>query len=142
MRSAARTSSGKRSKVSRRRAPARSSSCPSRRCSPEPMRILDWQTLDDRGRSSALARPTQDTRAAVTATVAEIVAQVRREGDAALRQYSARFDGVSPERFAVSRQEFAAAHSTVSGKHTAALERAIANVEAFHAAQLPQPLAL
>lgn len=106
------------------------------------MRIVDWRELDDRGRTSVLARPTEESRAAVQATVADIISRVRREGDAALVQYTARFDGVALEAFAVSRREFAAARTAVSHKHLAALERAIANVQTFHAAQLPQPLAL
>jgi sulfopropanediol 3-dehydrogenase len=43
----------------------------------------------------------------VHATVSEILAAVKREGVAALRRYSAKFDGWSPESFRVSTEEIA-----------------------------------
>jgi histidinol dehydrogenase len=106
------------------------------------MRILDWQELDEIGRGAALARPTQEMRATVAASVRDIVAHVRREGDPALADYTERFDGVRLEQFAVSAREFAAARAAISARHVEALERAIENVQTFHAAQLPQPLEL
>jgi histidinol dehydrogenase len=106
------------------------------------MRILDWQELDEIGRGAALARPTQEMRATVAASVRDIVAHVRREGDPALAHYTERFDGVRLEQFAVSAREFAAARAAISARHVEALERAIENVQTFHAAQLPQPLEL
>ena len=106
------------------------------------MRIVSWQTLDEAGRRAALARPAQETRAEVAASVREIVAEVRRDGDAALRRYTERFDGARIERFAVTSSEFAAARAALDVAQIAALERAVDNVTTFHSAQLLAPLAV
>jgi len=71
--------------------------------------ILDWATLDDRGRQAALRRPALQRSDELTATVARIIAQVRADGDAALRALTRRFDGCELSGFAVGPDEFAAA---------------------------------
>jgi len=106
------------------------------------MRILDWSTLDAEARRAALARPVQGTREDVGSGVAEIIATVRRAGDAALRRLTERFDGVRLDDLAVPRAEIAAARGRLSAGEIGALERAIANIEAFHAAQRLEPFAL
>ena len=106
------------------------------------MRVLDWNTLDADGKRAALARPAQELRADILNSAREIVETVRRDGDAALRAYTKRFDGVQLEDLAVRRAEFAAARRALQPVQIAALERAIENVRAFHAAQLPAPLSL
>ena len=106
------------------------------------MRILTWSSLDEPARRSALARPSQERRADLAQAAAEIVAAVREEGDAALRRFGERFDGVRLEALAVAPGEFAAARAQLSGAHRQALERAIENVRVFHAAQRLEPLSL
>ena len=106
------------------------------------MRILDWKQLDAGERRKALERPAQDSRADVAALVVEIVSTVRRDGDAALRAYSQRFDGIQPEALAVGKAEFAQARGSLNGVQIAAIERAIDNVQRFHAAQAPRPMEL
>jgi histidinol dehydrogenase len=106
------------------------------------MRILYWQELDPAQRRAALARPAVGSRADLAADVARLVGQVRAEGDAALLELTERFDGVRLERLAVSAAELGAACDKLSAVQLAALERAIDNVEKFHAAQQLQPLSL
>ena len=106
------------------------------------MRILDWNTLSDTERRAALARPSMESRADIAAVALEVIATVRRDGDAALRAYTERFDGVRLEGLAVSRTEFAAARKELSTEQVEALERAIDNVSRFHQAQVPQPFAM
>jgi len=106
------------------------------------MQILDWSRLDPVERREALARPAQATRAEVMAGVAEIIATVRREGDAALRAYTNRFDGIDVASLRVSEAEFAEAHDSLRPQQTAAIETAIDNVQRFHALQMPKPIAL
>jgi histidinol dehydrogenase len=106
------------------------------------MRILEWQQLDKSGRRAALARPAQELRAEIVESAREIIATVRRGGDAALRDYTKRFDGAEIDELAVSRAEFAAARRALEPEQIAALERAVENVRAFHAAQLPGTLSL
>jgi sulfopropanediol 3-dehydrogenase len=59
------------------------------------------KTLKDRGEE----KRSEAADAAVTATVAEVIAAVRSEGDIALRRYSERFDKWSPESFRLSPEE-------------------------------------
>jgi len=106
------------------------------------MRILDWTQLDDAGRRDALRRPAQENRDDITAGAREIVSAVRRDGDDAIRKFTERFDKVRLAALEVPKSEFAAARRTLTGVQIAALERAIENVSAFHAAQLPQALSL
>jgi histidinol dehydrogenase len=106
------------------------------------MRVLDWNTLDVDGKRAALARPAQELRADILNSAREIVDTVRRDGDAALRAYTKRFDGVQLDELAVSRAEITAARRALRPEQIAALERAVDNVRAFHAAQLPGTLSL
>ena len=69
--------------------------------------------------------------------VAAILAEVRTDGDAALRRIVRRFEGYLPETFEVTRERRAEAAKAVSPQLKAALEQAKANIEAFHRAQLP-----
>ncbi len=73
----------------------------------------------------------------VAAAVAEILSRVRAEGDAALREYTIRFDGFDPGRkgFAVPRREIDAAWRRVSAELKGSLALAAARIEAFHAKQ-------
>jgi histidinol dehydrogenase len=71
-----------------------------------------------------------------------IIQAVRAEGDAALLRFCREFDGVEPGTLAVSAAEFAAARAELEPRQIAAIEKAIANVEAFHRAQLPAAIGL
>lgn len=73
--------------------------------------------------------------AAVEAAVRGILAEVRQQGDAAVRAFSQRFDGVAPEAFEVSPQDRAAAVAALDPQTRADTEFAIANVRAFAEAQ-------
>ena len=57
--------------------------------------VLDWRTLDAAARAAALARPANDARDSVRNDVAAVIATVRARGDAALRELTARFDGLN-----------------------------------------------
>lgn len=95
--------------------------------------------LDLRGRGTDVAgllpRPTiagDGPRAAVR----EIIADVRARGDEALLELTERFDGVRLSRLRVSEAEIDAAVAAISPELRAALEAAIANIEAFHRHQV------
>src|SRR5580698_4950075 len=106
------------------------------------MQILHWTQLNPAQRRAALARPAFAARAEVAADVARLISQVRAEGDVALLELTWRFDGVRLDALAVSAAEFAAARSQLTPVQIAALERAIGNIEKFHAAQQLPPLSL
>jgi histidinol dehydrogenase len=106
------------------------------------MRILDWDTLDCGQRRAALARPQLQSLAEPTGVAREVIASVRHLGDEALHRLTRRFDAVELDALSVAPREFARARRLLERGQIAALERALANVHAFHAAQMPQPLAL
>ncbi len=101
------------------------------------MRLIDWNSLDEPGRAAALARPAQRDAAAVSDAARAIVAAVRRDGDRAVRDYTARFDAVRLEDLEVSAREFDAAERALDQDQLAAIDTAIATVHKFHAAQMP-----
>jgi len=106
------------------------------------MQILDWQFLSSQQRASALARPAAGLAARTLAEARAIIDEVRLAGDAALVRYAREFDGVTLPGFEVSNAEFAAARRAMQATDTAALERAIANVDAFHRATQPTDIAI
>ena len=106
------------------------------------MRIVTWKDLDSAQRRAALARPAFAARADVAADVAALIGQVRQGGDAALLDLTERFDGVRLDALAVTPAEFSAARGQLTAVQIAALERAIQNVEKFHAAQQLPPLSM
>ena len=69
--------------------------------------------------------------------VRDIMADVRERGDAALREYAARFDGAALDAIRVSADEIAEARRQVAPDFLASLQRARDNLERFHRRQLP-----
>jgi histidinol dehydrogenase len=101
------------------------------------------RTIDLRGRQLT-ARELRDVMpraeldvADAMATVAPILADVRARGEAAIREYGERFDGVSPARLRVPREQIDAALGSVDAGVKDALLEAIARVRAFHEATVP-----
>ena len=70
--------------------------------------------------------------------VQTIMEAVRQRGDAAVREFSARFDGVQLHDIRVSAAERAAARQQVAPALLESLQRARENLERFHRQQLPQ----
>lgn len=104
------------------------------------MKILLWKNLSARQRRAALARPAAASHPQLAAEVARILAAVRRDGDAALRRLTARFDGVRLTSLRVTETEFAAAQDLLARADHAALHTAWRNLRRFHAAQRPGAL--
>ena len=72
----------------------------------------------------------------VEKVVAEIIANVRRNGDSALYEYCEKFDGAKLESLLVTADEIAEARASVEPEFIRILERAAANIRAFHEKQL------
>lgn len=86
----------------------------------------DWQRL--------LERPYIDV-SKLNETVADILDDVRKNGDDAVRRYEAKFDGVSLASLAVTEEELDSAVNEVSGELKSAIELAHSNIEKFHMSQ-------
>lgn len=72
----------------------------------------------------------------VGAIVAEIIDNVKRNGDAALREYAERFDGGCPEALEVSAEQIEAAYAEVDPELIAVMEEAAENIREFHRHQV------
>lgn len=81
-----------------------------------------------------LARP-QLAAPSLDAVVGTVLAAIRQEGDAAVRRYTAQFDGVDLADFRVSAAEQASAATALTPALRAAIQTAKHNIAAFHRQQ-------
>lgn len=93
-----------------------------------------FQNPDTECVKQILERPYFD-HAALTETVVEILADVRQNGDDAVRRYSSRFDGCDRKELAISSEEISSACSQVPQTLRDAIDVAFANITKFHASQ-------
>src|SRR5580692_11120942 len=89
-----------------------------------------------------LLNQARETTETVDRAVAAIVADVRARGDAALIDYTARFDRLTltAQSLCIDATEIDAAVASVPEAQRAALDVAACRIEAFHRAQLPADL--
>ncbi len=104
------------------------------------MRTVVWQSLSESQQDSVLERPAITEGANITATVSDVIAKVRNEGDAALKELTEKFDRVTPESIRVSSTEIEDACARLTPEMKQALEQAYSNIAKFHEAQKPQPI--
>ncbi|MFB9378923.1 histidinol dehydrogenase [Kineococcus gynurae] len=105
-----------------------------------PRRIdLRGRRLDARVLRGVLPRADVDVSATLT-TVAPICEDVRARGVDALREYTARFDGVDLDDVRVPREARRRALADLDQQVRAALEESIARARRVHTAQLPTEL--
>jgi histidinol dehydrogenase len=106
------------------------------------MNILTWTTLDEVARAEAVRRGTAEAGAEVTASVATILERVRTGGDAAVRELTARFDGVEVEDPQVTPDQVAAAVARLDPALLGAIREAAGRIRAFHEAGMTREYAV
>ncbi|EHJ9988701.1 TPA: histidinol dehydrogenase [Vibrio parahaemolyticus] len=104
------------------------------------MRTVVWQSLSEEQQDAILERPAIAEGANITAAVADVIAKVRTQGDAALLELTEKFDRVKPESIRVPSKEINAASERLSAEMKQALEQAYSNIAKFHKAQKPQSI--
>ena len=72
----------------------------------------------------------------VEAVVADIIENVKKDGDTALRAYSEKFDGVKLDKLDVTKEEIDEAVVSVDEKFLDILKRASENIYTFHSRQV------
>ncbi|MCX6181320.1 MAG: histidinol dehydrogenase [Bacteroidetes bacterium] len=82
-----------------------------------------------------LQRPTQ-TKANLEKVVAEVFGKIQVDGDKALLEFTAKFDGCNLNNLKVSAAEIEEAVKNLDPKLKAAIEKAAANIQKFHKNQL------
>lgn len=80
--------------------------------------------------------------ASVSSIVEEIIAEVVKNKDAALKSYCEKFDGVSLSSLEVTREEIDEAYASVDEEFIAVLEEAAGKIRAFHEQQKREGFAL
>ncbi len=101
------------------------------------LRALDLRGTGNDDLRARLPRPASQTEPAVD-EIRALLAEVRRDGDAALRRFTERFDGARIDDVHVVRAEVEAAVGQIPAALRAAIEAARANISAYHEAQLPE----
>ncbi len=103
---------------------------------------LSVRDADFEARFTTLLSQGRETTESVDRAVADIIAAVRARGDAAVIDYTTRFDRqtLTVDRLRISSAEIDAATAAIPAGLAAALDLAATRIEAFHGAQLPQDL--
>jgi histidinol dehydrogenase len=96
------------------------------------LRRLSTRTPGFERKLAALTRYDAAQDPAVQRTVRRILAEVRKRGDAAVREYTKKFDGFTPRQFAVSAGQLEA----IPREQAQALRAAHARIRTFHEKQL------
>ena len=106
------------------------------------MNFFDWTSLSQDERKTALSRPEAMSDPAVIANVASIMADVKRDGDKAVLNYTAKFDGVALDSLRIDISDCQSAWDNLNADDKSAIETAKANIERFHSAQIPDNISV
>lgn len=101
---------------------------------------LDARTADFPARFAALVADRRESASDVTGDVSAILAAVKANGDAALADYTRRFDhfDLDAQGWSLSAEECAAAYDALTPDLRDALNLAAERIRAYHTAQLPE----
>ncbi len=102
------------------------------------LKLLDASGEVGKKLISQLKLRSNKSNPAIEQTVAEIIEAVREHGDAAVRDYTMRFDGALPSPPQLSRKDMEAAVKACDPAFLAALDRASKNIRDFHERQKQQ----
>ena len=87
--------------------------------------------------AAMLKRPTQ-TVADIEKTVVQIFDEIKNDGDTAVKKYTEKFDGISPDQLRISQAEIEQASDLLDDKLKESIELAKNNIAKFHKAQVTE----
>ncbi len=87
---------------------------------------------------SALRKRSGQVNREAERLVSEILENVQERGDAAVREYTVKFDGSCPEQFEVSQEEIRQALEKADQDFIASLLAAVKNISEYHSRQVQQ----
>ncbi|MBI2721735.1 MAG: histidinol dehydrogenase [Bacteroidetes bacterium] len=96
------------------------------------MKLLNYS--DKKYTGGLLKRPLLES-AALEKTVEQILRDVKKSGDSALKKYSLKFDKIKLDSFLVTTKEISEAKNLISKELRKAMQLAKKNIEKFHSAQ-------
>ena len=100
------------------------------------MKTVVWDQLSQAEQSALLMRPAISNSAKIGDIVTDIIAQVRNEGDNALKALTAKFDKVETDCLRVTAAEIEAASQRVDNETKQAIKQAQQHIHLFHEAQV------
>ena len=101
------------------------------------MDIKFWKDLNEDERRQVLTRPAQISGDKVQGIVENIIDRIKKEGDAALKEFSKTLDHYEGDALEMSAEEMQSAAARVSTELKAAVDTAYENLYKFHSAQEP-----
>jgi histidinol dehydrogenase len=104
------------------------------------MQFLQTTNQDFSFQFQALVSDRREATVDVSGTVHSILADVKARGDAAVKEYTSRFDHFSPESLHLSADFIAEQAAKCPADVKAALELAAERISTFHQKQLPQDI--
>ncbi len=101
--------------------------------------LIDWAAAGDAQRHAALRRPPIPA-GDFKGIVSDIIARIGKDGDKALREIAAKYDGEINGPLEVTDAEWATAESSVEPAVLEAMDEAISRISSFHFAGVPLPV--
>lgn len=105
------------------------------------MNVYQWNTLDEEKKQFILRRAELDITA-YTGLATDVSDDVRKRGDAAVLEYTARFDHVqlSADRIKVTKAEMETAYARLDADTREAIIYAAGNIRRYHEKQMPEDM--
>ncbi|OTQ32876.1 histidinol dehydrogenase [Gilliamella apicola] len=100
------------------------------------MKLSYWQQCSDAQRAALLTRPAITASDSISQAVADILSQVKQNGDQALIALSNKFDKVQIQQIKLTQDAIKAATARVKPELKQAMQLAVSNIEKFHRAQV------
>ena len=102
--------------------------------------VINWQELTAQQKKTALLRPAISESALLSTQVANIVAQVKNQGDQAIFALTEQFDGIALNTLAVTSEQVDNAKLALTDKRLKAINTAYSQIKSFHSAQTAQEI--
>lgn len=102
------------------------------------MKIISLKKFKDSQRYEQVMYRGRQNYAAMFPIVKKIMAEVKKDGDVAIKKYTLRFDGVKIKNIRVSRQEIKQAYQCVSQRFIKSMKQAGKNITKVNRDQIPQ----
>ena len=96
---------------------------------------INWQETSKQQKIDALARPAIADNALLSTQVANILSQVKKQGDKSLFALTEQFDGIALTTLKVTAEQVQKAKLALTDKRLKAINTAYAQIRSFHSAQ-------
>lgn len=101
---------------------------------------INWQETSEQQKTDALARPAIADNALLSTQVANILSQVKKQGDKSLLALTEQFDGIALTTLAVTAAQVKQAKIAITEKRLKAINTAYTHIKSFHSAQKPEDI--